>query len=416
MGGGVAIASDTHRGISRISLYAATALVAQLAVLIIWITRYFVVREPNAPMLAWDFRVFWSAARVALEHGASAVFSPDLMYAMESSVANVDGVALWAYPPTFLLAVIPLGMLSFTAAYAVFACTGAACYALMLKHLVHGIDRERLVFLAAFPGVTVTLLAGQNSLFTVAAAGCALALLPAHFMLAAVCIASFAIKPQLAVLFPLVLLCSGQWKTLIAAGALTLAFAATSVAILGRDAWAAFAAFLPVFSRLVVEEGGRLWAGMPTVFAMSRIAGLSTQAAYLVQALVAIPAIGVVALLWVRQARYELRAAALVVATMLVQPYFMYYELCWLILPILFLIRDGKLVALNRIEWAILVAAWLAPAQGMLAVGLRLPFEIAPVVMIAMLGMIVRRYAMTLGRSPASPPSSPRVPISTVGP
>lgn len=415
----MSIALNTHRGISRASLYAATALVAQSAVLVIWITRYFVIREPNAPMLAWDFRVFWSAARVALEHGASAVFSPDLMYAVESSVAKVDGVALWAYPPTFLLAVIPLGLLSFPIAYAIFTGTGIACYALVLKRLVRGVDRTHLVFLAAFPGVTVTLLAGQNSLFTVAAAGCALILLPAHFVLASVCIASFVIKPQLAVLFPLVLVCARQWKTLIAAGALTLAFVALSVAALGRDAWTAFAAFLPVFNRLVVEEGGVLWAGMPTVFAMSRIAGLPTQAAYAVQALVAMPAVAAAAFLWMRQARYELRAAALVVATMLVQPYFMYYELCWLILPIVFLIRDGKTVALNRIEWAILVAAWLSPAQGMLSVGLRFPFEIAPVVMIAMLGMIIRRYAKTLEYSPASPSPpqpQPQEPISSVGP
>lgn len=395
----MAIASNTHRGISRISLYTTTALVAQLALLTIWMARYFVLDPLHTPMVGWDFAVFWSAARVALEHGAPMVFSRDLMAAMESHVTNLGGVGLWPYPPTFLLAVIPLGLLPFAAAYVLFASAGIICYTLAIRYLARGVGRTQLVFLAAFPGVAVTLLAGQNSLFTVAAAGCALALLPAHRLLAAGCIAAFAIKPQLGVLFPVVLLCSRQWKTLIAAGAFSLAFAAISAAALGLEAWTSFAAFLPEFNRSVVELGGRLWNGMPTVFAMSRIAGLSTHAAYLAQAVVAIPAIAVVGFLWVRPARHDLRAAAFVVATMLAQPYFMYYELCWLVLPIVFLIRDGRIVALNRLEWAVLVAAWLAPAQGMLAVALKTPVQIAPAVMIAMLAMIVRRHALTDART-----------------
>jgi len=53
----------------------------------------------------------------------------------------------------------------------------------------------------------------------------------------------------------------------------------------------------------------------------------------------------------------------------------------------------------NRVEWAVLVAAWLAPAQGMLAVALKTPVQIAPAVMIAMLAMIVRRHALTDART-----------------
>lgn len=395
----MAIASDTHRGISRIVLYAATALIAQWVLLAIWMARYFLLDPLHTPMVGWDFAVFWSAARVALQHGAPMVFSRELMAAMEANVTNLGGVGMWPYPPTFLLAVIPLGLLPFAAAYVLFATAGVTCYALAVRYLARGVDRTQLVYLAAFPGVAVTVLAGQNSLFTVAAAGCALALLPAHGLLAAGCIAAFAIKPQLGVLFPVALICARQWKTMIAAGAFSLAFAAISAAALGLEAWTSFAAFLPEFNRSVVELGGRLWTGMPTVFAMSRIAGLSTHAAYLAQAVAAVPAIAVVAFLWARPARHDLRAAAFVVATMLVQPYFMYYELCWLVLPIVFLIRDARTVALSRVEWAILAAAWLAPAQGMLAVALRTPVQIAPAVMIAMLAVILRRHALTDART-----------------
>ncbi|MEN3967599.1 glycosyltransferase family 87 protein, partial [Mammaliicoccus sciuri] len=69
----------------------------------------------------------------------------------------------------------------------------------------------------AFPGVWVTLVTGQNSLFTAAAAGAALVLLRRSPVAAGACIAMLCIKPQLGILFPLYLLCERQWRTLASA-------------------------------------------------------------------------------------------------------------------------------------------------------------------------------------------------------
>ncbi|CAN7680072.1 DUF2029 domain-containing protein [Trinickia sp. LjRoot230] len=391
----MAIVSESRNGIDRITLYAMTALAMQLILITAWAVRYYVLHQLNAPMLGWDFVVFWSAARVALEYGAAMVFSPELMYAMEARIVHFGGVAPWPYPPTFLLTVIPIGLLSFGTAFAVYSVAGVACYAAVIKRLSGDMKRTLLFFIAAFPGVAVALAAGQNSLFTVAAAGAALVLVQSNSALAGVAIAALAIKPQLAILFPLALICARKWKILAASALCSVIFVAITVAMLGHQAWTAFAAYLPVFSRFNVEQGMHLWTGMPTAFAAARLVGLPVAIAYGIQALVAIPAVGIMAFLWLRQARFELRAAALVIATLLVLPYFMYYDLCWIVLPLVFLIRDGKAAPIGRVEWAILGAAWLMPAQGIVAVLIGVPCDVAPLVLIALLGMCLYRHLAT---------------------
>ena len=135
-----------------------------------------------------------------------------------------------------------------------------------------------------------------------------------------------------------------------------------------------------------------MWLGMPTVFAGSRSLGMPVNVAYAVHGLVAAPAVMIMVFLWVKRARFELRATAFVVATLLMQPYIMFYDLAWLILPIAFLVRDAKASSLNRMEWAVLIAAWLAPAQGVLAAYVGLYVQIVPAVLVALLVIVMRRH------------------------
>ncbi|PTB20229.1 hypothetical protein C9I57_14220 [Trinickia symbiotica] len=390
-GAAVVAASRKEIGTNRITLYAITSLTIQWVVIAVWGGRYYLFNQTDAPMLGWDFVVFWSAARVALEHGAALVFSPELMAAMETSIPGVKGLAAWPYPPTFLLAILPAGLLSFTGAFAVFSAAGLTVYALALKGAAQGLDRLHFLFAAGFTGVGVALAAGQNTLFTAAAAAGALGFLASSPILAGACVATLAIKPQLAVLFPLMLASGRQWKALAASAIWALAFAATATAAFGTEAWTAFAAYLPTFNQIFVEHGDSHWMAMPTVFAAARQSRLSVASAYVAQALIAVPAVISTAYLWLREARFELRASALIVCTLLVQPYLMYYDLAWLALSITFLMRDMKVAELKRIEWVVLVAAWLLPIQAFLSVVFDFPCQLAPIVMIALLAVVVRR-------------------------
>ncbi|WP_084210132.1 glycosyltransferase family 87 protein [Ralstonia sp. A12] len=386
-------ATDSGRLARRLTIYAVVGLVLQVLALVIWGIRFYVLKDWTAPMLGYDFSVFWSAARVALEHNAAAVFSAQWMQPMEESLRHQVGYSPWPYPPTFLLAVVLFGLLPFGGALVLYFVLGLSAFGAMLARISHNVERAWLPWLAAFPGVPVALGLGQNSLLTVSAAGAALALLETNAGFAGMCIALLVIKPQFGVLFPLALVCSRQWKALVVAALCTLAFAGGSVAVFGVEAWRAFAAYLPEFSRIAVEQGGReMWLGMPTVFALSRSLGLSVSAAYVVHGLVAAPAVMVMAFLWVKRARFELRATAFVVATLLIQPYIMFYDLVWMILPIVFLMRDARVQALSRLEWVLLAAVWLAPVQGVLAAYVGHYLQVLPAVLVAFLAIVMRRH------------------------
>ncbi len=107
------------------------------------------------------------------------------------------------------------------------------------------------------------------------------------------------------------------------------------------------------------------------------------------------------AFLWAQRARFELQAASLIIATLLMQPYIMFYDLAWLNLLVVLLMRDNGKLALERKEWIVVAAAWLAPAQALLSAYLHQYLNILPAVLIALLVIVMRRHLATTAVAPA---------------
>ncbi|MDF3086693.1 glycosyltransferase 87 family protein, partial [Burkholderia sola] len=97
--------------------------------------------------------IFWAAARVAIEHGAAAIFSPGWMQPIEAALRPFDDFAPWPYPPTFLLVILPFGLVPFAFALVVFATLQIACYAAVVARVVRPLDAQLRVAIAAFPGL-----------------------------------------------------------------------------------------------------------------------------------------------------------------------------------------------------------------------------------------------------------------------
>ncbi|WP_257146352.1 glycosyltransferase family 87 protein [Burkholderia sp. JKS000303] len=377
----------------RVGTYATAALALQIIAVVVWVFRYYRLHDRSAPMVGSDFAVFWAAARVALEHGPTAIFSPQWIQPIEAALRPSGEFAPWPYPPTFLLVVIPFGLVSFARAIVAFGVLSIACYAAVVVRLARPLDAQRQLAIAAFPGLIGAVLTMQNAFLTVAAAGAALLLLRSRPIAAGACIALLMMKPQYGVLFPLALICGRHWKALVSAGMFSVAFVAASVAAFGADAWRAFISFLPTFNRGVVEYGETFWRGMPSLFAMVRAAGAPLPLAYGVHASVAVMAVAAFAYVWIRGARFELRAAALAAATLLVQPYYMYYDLLWLVLPVIFLLLDCRNIRPDRLDIAVIALAWIAPAQAFIAVITGTMWPVSSVILVAVLAVIVRRTA-----------------------
>lgn len=352
-------------GPKRIVLYSAVLLACQLLVLGGWAVRW-MVHEPGVPPMGVDFRVFWSASYLALHDSALAAFDPIRLGAIEDTLF-AGYYAPWIYPPTFQLLVYPLALLPYAVSYACFCVIGIAC---LLWACAPALKRSTLPWIvaAAFPGIWIATAHGQNALLTAALAAGALGLLERRPWLAGVCAGMLVIKPQLAVLFPLLFVCGRHFRALGAMAVTAFSFIALSTLVFGIPLWMRFFEVAAWFNAHVVNDASsEVLRTMPSVFALVRRLGGSLPLAYLLHAGVALPVVLATLVLWARRARFEVRAATAIIATLLVQPYVLYYDLAWLLLPIIYLCTtQTPRREQSRIERTIIALAWCLPLLSLL--------------------------------------------------
>ena len=374
----------------RLEIYPRIVLGLIVVISIGWILLSKNMLDLKGKPLGADFIAFWAASHIALAgHAADAYNIRSLVKAVQVAVPASQSIFAWYYPPSFYLVVLPLALLPYMAAYLTFILSTLACYLLALRRIV--VNTTAKWCLAAFPGLWMNVFHGQNAFLTAALAGTAMLCLRRRPILAGVFIGLLTLKPQLAVLFPVALLAIGAWRALISAALTALCFSGLGTAVLGSASIRGCFASLG-YARQFLESGALPWVKMPTVFAFLRLLGTPVIGAYAVHGLVAAGAVFAVWYVWRRSADWELRGAALFAATFLCSPYMFDYDLAWLAFPIGWLALAGLRTGWLSGEREVLVAAWLLPlAMDPLATVLQL--QVAPFVLIGLLGITVRRAA-----------------------
>lgn len=375
----------------RIALYASVLLALQVALVGMLWWKHYVEKFPGVPLLGWDFAVYWSASSLALSHGPVTAYSWESLRAMEATL-HLPSFGPFAYPPTFLLMIYPIAAMPFGAAVIVWSLFGVAGYLLFIRAVIAPISRYWLFPALAFPGMWLSLVAGQNSLFTLVMGGTALLLIRQRPVLAGACIALLCIKPQLGVLFPLFLLCRRHWTAFASAAVFSMLYCGLTWLAFGTDSFRAFEQALSMFRHVVAENAIGTIRGAPTMFAIWRVSGTPVFTSYLAHTAVAVLAVATCIRLWCSNARFELSAAALAIATLLMQPYLIYYDLAWLALPIAFLMIDYARHGANAWEKSVLIASWIMPAQAFAVLFVDTMIQWTPIVLIVLLAVIVRRH------------------------
>jgi len=356
-------ASPTHwLDQRRLRLYACVALACYALYFGIWLLRACVLKSPGVYAPGGDFVVFWSAAKLALSGGAAAPYDLAALRQMELSavpgLAIGDGVLPWLYPPASLWFVLPFGLLPYGLATLAFLAGGAVWYAWAMHRTLPW--RDARLAAVAFPGIAVVLATGQNALWLAGCAGLALTCLRSRPVLAGVLLGVVAMKPQLALMFPVALLCARAWRALGAMIATTLVLTLVSLLAFGTGP---FAAFLhnAVLARESVEQGSALLARMPTVFAAVKLLGGGLLLPYAIHGLVAVAALAAVMYAWTGACSFALRAAVLVTAGLLLPAYLYDYDLVFLGLAIAWLGVHGHRTGWLRGERELLALLWLMP-------------------------------------------------------
>ncbi|AKU93493.1 hypothetical protein AKJ09_00157 [Labilithrix luteola] len=338
--------------------------------------------------LGYDFVTFWAASFMALKGRAAEAYDLRAIFEAEkTAVPALRATFAWFYPPTFHLVVLPLALLPYLASYLAFVVATLAGYVAVFRRIVR--NREAMWCLAAFPGIWIDALHGQNAFLTSALIGAALLNLRSRPILAGVWIGLLAVKPHLALVFPVVLIATRAWRTLATAAVVATLFLALGTAVLGSNALFAFVHGLS-FARSAVENGVLPWDKMPTVFAMVRLCGAPVALAWAAHALVACGAIHAVYKVWRRTDSLAIRGAAFTVTTLLVSPYLFDYDLTLLAFPLAWMSLTGQRLGWNRFEREWLVAAWLLPLATP-TVASAVGAQVGPPVLLALLAIAVRQ-------------------------
>jgi len=322
-----------------------------------------------------DAIIFWIGGLLARAGDLAAVFDPHAYQAAAETMFGAGFVAPpWAYPPPMLLLAVPLSFLPVACGFALWSVGGMAL--LWLGAREAGLGRTARLVAVLSPAAIENVLSGQNGLLTASLLLPGLVLLGERPWLAGALLGGLILKPQLAVLVPLCLLASRNWRAAASAVLSASALAGLSTVAFGWTSWADFLLkTMPFIRRVIVEADwyiGPLQSMIATPFMAARWAGAGVSAAYAVQAVSALGASALCWHAWRRPGADPLARAALTLALgFLVSPYGMSYDMPALEAALIGLAaRDGSWRGEARLLFAV---AWIWPGCGFLLGTMRAP-------------------------------------------
>lgn len=360
--------------------------------------------DRNGKPIGTDFSSFYAAGSLALEGHAAGIYDMAAHYAREQQIFGAATPYYgWLYPPIFLLVAVPLALLPYSLALIVWQGGSFALYLAVIAAILAkprrddgAIARLWLPVAAAFPAVFVNLGHGQNGFLTAGLLGAALLSLQQRPLLSGILFGLLAYKPQFGLLIPVALLAAGQWRAITAATLAVIALMAVTTLAFGADIWWAFAASTETSRKVLLEQGDVGFEKLQSVFAAIRMWGGGVPLAYWVQGAASVAAIGGVSWLWRTSADRDLKAALLMIATLLASPHALDYDLTISGPAIAFFVASSWSNGFRDFDISLLAAAWITPLLARGIAGLTgIPLGLIAIVVLYALTM---RHAM---RDPA---------------
>src|SRR5579871_3132575 len=271
--------------------------------------------DADGHLIHTDYINVWAAGKLALDGHPALAWDWPIHKQVQVEMLGRDYVGdyAWHYPPPFLFVAMALAHLSYATGLAGWAAASFVPYIAMMRGLVG--QRFGLLVAAAFPVVLGNTMAGQNGFLTAALLGGTLVLLPTRPLLAGICLGLLSYKPQYGLLFPLVLIAAGQWRTFIAAGVTTAALAGVSWIAFGTESWLAFFHWMPMFSQAFFAEGRATFYKMQSVFGLVRTLGGAEHLAWGLQWILSGAVVVGVVTIWRSRVDHALKAASLATGT-----------------------------------------------------------------------------------------------------
>lgn len=307
-------------------------------------------RDGTGLVVGRDFLNFWMYGRTAWTTDPGRFY--DLATYQEALNALLGAGypgQNWSYPPSIFFLAAPFGVLSYLQALGVWtAATGLLFYSVLRQHTS---DRLVLIALICAPATLLCLMSGQSSLVTAIMLLTIFAWLDRRPVAAGILIGLLTLKPQLGLLFPVLLAASGRWRVFTVAAATAIGLVGLTAAVFGADVWVDFVTKALPVNNLVLADANRIATPFyPTIFMNLRGIDVPYSASMAMQACVSIPAIAAVA--WAFRTRRDadplVLMALFLACSVAVVPYMLSYDTLALSIAALLLLAAGGLDAIGR--------------------------------------------------------------------
>ncbi len=355
---------------ARMRLVAFALLVAMLAGAGFLIATSNGLNDRVGRPLGTDFSNVYAAGTYVLDGQPAAPFDPAKQFARERGIFGAATQFYgWHYPPYFLGLAAALATMPYWLSLLVWQGVTLVLYLLAIRAIAfsppspaaEGKEKMWLLLAIAFPAVFINLGQAHNGFLTAALIGTALCLLDRRPIVAGVLIGLLAYKPQFGVLIPLALVASGRWRA-FAAAAVTVALMTLAVTLaFGSEVWTAFFASTKFTRAVVLEQGGTGWYKIQSVFSWVRMWSGGIALAYTAQIVTMLVLAAALVWLWRSSAAYPLKAAGLLIGSLLATPYSLDYDLMVLAPAIAYLCADGFVRGFAPYEKSILAGLWIVP-------------------------------------------------------
>lgn len=338
---------------------------------------YYTPGGHNGTLLGADFINVWAGTQLGLADSTTLFdlkrYNDGLLALMGGNFPRHN----WSYPPFCLWLFEPFTWLPYVwglVAWSVLGLVAYGCAVWPWLRTSGGRPALRdVAFFLVSPAVIITLFTGQNGLFTSALTLWALRMVACAPMQAGAAVGLLALKPQLGLVWPLVLLRLRAWRSFAIASAVVVSLVGGSWLVMGHSIWQHYLSFTAPFQLSLISGPftGKLYQFMmPTLPISASMLGVPFSISIVVHGIIAC---GVMLALWRMLPRASVPTQALVITTsvLLITPYAFNYDMGALSAVLALHLRQhpARLVG----EKALMLAVYFMPAWVILCQHLRWP-------------------------------------------
>ena len=338
-----------------------------------------------------DYADYYAAGRMVIEGDTANIYhDPIHQQRLEEILGRELSFTLaWPYPPTFLLAIVPLAYLPYYASLITWMVLTLALVIFSVYQLVPEYPKLTLLALG-FPGMYWTYRWGQNGFLSSGLIGLGLYFMESNPVLSGIFFGLLSYKPQIAIFPFLLLLLSKKWRVLLWSAVSATVLAVVSGFIFGFGTWVNF------FHSFFSSSSDRYlnWSNYaminPSLFSFFRLLTRSDLFSYAALAVCGIAVLFAACWIWRKTDNLALKGAALVIGIPLTTSYFLQYDLSMLVIPLVLLAYDFARNGFRLRELIILELLFLMPLFNMSLVRTT-GIQACPLILIVVLMMTFKR-------------------------